>query len=378
MNSFTKNGDGFIVPFTTLEFPQGFEVCWAGSHSLPYPFPKGLCFGSLDGKILFTDEEGFPLSLPGKGSLAPGEGSASQEAINGVACLGTWVVVTTRQEVNFWPLPGTDGGHDVGFAFPYGAHDVTTTRSGYFIAPLGRTGIMVEEPPFRPETHVTVHCADKADFYVYRVVSLRSQAGGEVLTCACRLGGVAAGEFYGAKKKLPMTTATFKGLDVVDICPLDPRADSLAIAVLGRDGTLVLFQDVLRDKKPLTMKFSSVKGIAYRVLSCRGDVYILTSRGIYVLAKLAGRFLAKELVRGISTPVLPLPMEAVDVNLADDRWLLVVMANGVRKFDADLIHQSIPEQIRQDESQEVQETTLSPQWERFDINQTTKQIAAVA
>ncbi|MGH7168680.1 MAG: hypothetical protein ACRELG_00185 [Gemmataceae bacterium] len=367
MNSFAENGDRFIVPFTPIGLPQGFEACWAGAH----PFRQGLCFGSLDGRILFTDEEGVPLRQPG-------EGSASQEAINGVACLGTWVVVTTRQEVNFWPLPGTEGGHPFGFVFPYGAHDITTTPSGYFIAPLGRTGIMVEQPPFRPETDVTVHSDDKAGFYAYRVIGLRSQASGEVLACACRLGGIAAGEFSGAQQKLSMTTATFKGLDVVDICPLDPGVDSLAVAALGRDGTLILSQDVLQDKKPFTMKFSSVKGIAYRVLSCRGDLYVLTSKGMYVLGELASRFLAKELVHGISTPVLPLPMEAVDVNLVANRWLLVVMANEVRKFDADLIHQSIPDQLRHGEFKEFQEATFNPDWQRFDIAQTTKQIAIVA
>jgi hypothetical protein len=367
MNSFAENGDAFTVPSTSIGFPQGFEVCWAG----PHPFQKGFCFGSLDGKILFTDDIGAPLRPPSNGSI-------SSEAINGVACAGTWVVVTTRQEVNFWPLRGTEGGNQFGFAFPYGAHDVITTSSGYFIAPLGRTGIMAVQPPFRLETPVTVYSFDKSGLYAYRAIGLRSQTGSEILACACRRGGIAAGEFLGAQQKLPMTTATFKGLDVVDICPLDPGADSLTAVALGRDGTLILSRDVLRDKKPLTMKFSSIKGVAYRVLSCRGDIYLLTSKGMYVLGKLAGRFLAGELVRGIITPVLPLPIEAIDVSLAAKRWLLVVISNEVRKFDADLIHQSVPEQQGQGEFQEFQETMLSPDWEQFDIEETTKQIAAVA
>jgi hypothetical protein len=365
MNSFAENGDAFIVPFTSIGFPQGFEVCWAG----PHPFQKGFCFGSLDGKIVFTDEIGAPLRPPGNGSI-------SSEAINGVVCAGTWIVVTTRQEVNFWPRPGTEGGHQFGFAFPYGAHDVITTSSGYFIAPLGRTGIMAVQPPFRLETPVTVYSFDKSDLYAYRAIGLRSHTGSEILACACRRGGIAAGEFLGTQQKLPMTTTTFKGLDVVDVCPLDPGAGSQAVAVLGRDGTLILSRDVLRDKKPLTMKFSSVKGVAYRVLSCRGEIYVLTSKGMYVLGKLAGCFLARELVRGTMTPVLPLQMEAVDANLAANRWLLIVTANEVRKFDVDLIHQSIPEQQGQGEFQEFQE--LSPDWEQLDIEETTKQIAAVS
>lgn len=367
MNSFVENGDISIVPDTRIVFPQGFEVCWSGSH----PFQKGLCFGSLDGRILFTDEESVPLRPAGKGSV-------SQEAINGVACVGTWVVVTTRQEVNFWPLPGTDGGHSFGFAFPYGAHDITTTPSGYFIAPLGRTGIMAVKPPFVFESPVTVYSLDEPSFYAYRTIALRSQTGTEVLACACRLGGIAAGEFSGAQKKLPMTTATFKGLDVVDICPLNPGSDSLAVAALGRDGSLVLFQDVLHDKNPMTLKFPKVTGIAYRVLSCRGDIYLLTGKGLFVLGKLASRFSSQELVQDVTTPILPLTMEAVDMTLAAERWLLVVMTDEVRKFDVDSIHQSVPVQLGNGKFQEYQPTILSPDWNWTDIEQTTTQIALVA
>lgn len=366
MNSFTENGDASIVPFAPIRFPEGFEVCWAG----PHPFQTGFCFGSLDGRILFTDEEGVQL-------IPLEDGSDSREAINGVARVEIWVAVSTRQEVNFRRLLGTEGCPRSHLAIPYGAHDITTTPSGFFIAPLGRNGIMAVRPPFTPDTRLTIYSSTDP-LYAYRVTSLRSQTSGEVLACACRRGGILAGELSGAQQKLPMTTATFKGLDVVDICPLDPGADSLAVVALGRDGTLILSRDVLQDKRPLSMKFSSVKGTAYRVLICRGDIYILTSKGMYVLGKLASRFLAKELVRGTLTPVLPLAMEAVDVNLAANRWLLVVLANEVRKFDAELIHQSVPEQHGQGEFEEFQETTISPDWEQFDIEETTKQIAAVA
>jgi hypothetical protein len=366
MNSFADNGESLIAPFKPLRFPEGFEVCWAG----PHPFQRGFCFGSLEGRILFTDEEGVPL-------LPMEQGSNSREAINGVARAGTWVAVSTRQEVNFRRLLGTEGSPQSLLSIPYGAHDITTTPPDCFIAPLGRNGIMAVRPPFTAATQLTIYGFSE-NLYAYRVISLRSQNGGEVLACACRLGGVAAGEFPSPQQKPQMTTATFKGLDVVDICPLDPGADSLAIAALGRDGTLILSQDVLQDKKPFTMKFSSVKGIAYRVLSCRGDIYVLTSNGMYVLGQLAERFLAKEFVSGTIIPVLLLPLEAIDVNLAANRWLLVVMTNEVRKFDADLIHKSVPEQLGHGAFQEYQDAILSPDWQRCDIEQTKKEVSLVA
>src|SRR5439155_19147937 len=90
--------------YMRIPLPGGFDVCWAGPN-LVDPGP-GLCFGSTDGKLLFADAEGRALRESVKGS-------DSGEAINGVARVGTWVGVSTRQEVNFWPLEGTPGGHKV-------------------------------------------------------------------------------------------------------------------------------------------------------------------------------------------------------------------------------------------------------------------------
>ena len=54
---------------------------------------KSVCFGSADGKLLLTDEEGR-LSDP-----LPA--TDSQEAINGLARTGDWLGVSTREDVTF-------------------------------------------------------------------------------------------------------------------------------------------------------------------------------------------------------------------------------------------------------------------------------------
>jgi hypothetical protein len=326
MNELPNNGDSPLFPFTRIGFPEGFEVCWAG----PNPLQPGFCFGSLDGRLLLTDEQG-------RTSLPPLRGSASGEAINGVARVGSWLTVSTRQEVSVWPLLGGADGPNTGLVLPYGAHDITTTPSGYLVASLGLAGIMAVRPPFTPENPIKVHSAEKQDLYVYRLICLRSKSGTEVLACAARLGGIAAGEFSDSPQKLDLNRATFAGLDVVDVYPLDPDTDSLAIGALGRDGTVILSRDVLHDRAPVTAKAAGEPGIAYRLVSCRGDVYVLTSKGIYVLGKLAERFLAGELTSGTTTPVLALPMEAADLELVDNRWLLAVTPTEVYKVEVDAI-----------------------------------------
>src|SRR5437660_7505961 len=100
------HGNSTVVPFLGIGLPDGFDVCWAGPSPL-----SGLCFGSTDGKILFTDEQGR--TLP---DLQPGRGSVSGEAINGVVGAGTWAVVSTRGDVNCWPLPGAEGSGGGGWA----------------------------------------------------------------------------------------------------------------------------------------------------------------------------------------------------------------------------------------------------------------------
>jgi hypothetical protein len=114
---------------------------------------------------------------------------------------------------------------------------------------------MVVEPPIGPGTSVTAFGDNQEGLYVYRVISLQLQSGTDVLICAARTGGIAAGTFSGPQATYRMRTATFNGLDVIDICPLDLGVNSLAVAALGRDGTIILFRDVLAEEKPVTMKF---------------------------------------------------------------------------------------------------------------------------
>src|SRR5438132_13390083 len=98
MNQVSENGLPSLIPCVHIPFSGEFEVCWAG----PHPFHAGFCFGSTDGKIILTDEEGMPLAPPRKGS-------ASGEAINGVAGVGTWRGGSTRPGQSFRPVLGPTG-----------------------------------------------------------------------------------------------------------------------------------------------------------------------------------------------------------------------------------------------------------------------------
>jgi hypothetical protein len=363
MTRATSNGNASQSFLAEIRF-HDFEVCWAGAS----PFGPGFCFGSEDGQLLFTDEDGKALGYPVKGSL-------SGEAVNGVAGWGKWLTVTSRQDVSFWTGPEKEGDKISCVMFPHGAHDVIATADGCFAAPLGRAGVMTIKPPFDEKHPVTVNGAEKEGLNFYRIVSLRSGGGQEVLGCAVRRAGVGATEFRWDRESHNLSTVTFDELDVVDICAID-RGGSLAVAAVARNGALILLRDVWQDKHPITIKFDNVTGTAYRLLSCRGHLFLLTSEAMYVLASLAGRFLAGEPVSSVTTPMLVMPFEAADANLCGDRWLLVVMPDLVRRYDVGRIHDSVPDFISPGEIQEMQPRPISPSWRRKDIPQSRQLVEA--
>jgi hypothetical protein len=134
-----------------------------------------------------------------------------------------------------------------------------------------------------------------------------------------------------------------------------------------------MFRDVLSDVEPITLKFKTIQGTAYRLLSRGGELYILTSKAMYALGKLASRFLAGEFYPRAVTQILTMPMEAIDANLAGDNWLLVVMPDEVRRFDTAWIHDNIP----QDDSEEAQDfhsASVKSDWHWEEMERTPRHL----
>src|SRR5436309_1865580 len=104
---------------------EDFEVSWAGASSLDN---STFCFGSEDGRLLWTDPNGeFRMNLP--------SGTESAEAVNGVAFIPNWLCVTSRSQVNLITVPQNLEEQPLLAHFPLGAHGVISGSSGYFFAP---------------------------------------------------------------------------------------------------------------------------------------------------------------------------------------------------------------------------------------------------
>jgi hypothetical protein len=285
--------------------------------------------------------------------------------------------VSTRNEVILWASPQKPGENLMGTPIPFGAHGIIVGHSGYFLAPLGRGGLLVYQPKEGPETAGTVISVAIENAYFYRAISLQAAGGQEIVACAARRGGVAAMEFKGKDQLHMLRMATYSGLDVIDLCPLGMDSAPEAAAAVGRDGTIILFRDVLRDSRPETIKYESIKGVAYRILSARGYLFLLTSEGMYVIAGLIERFLRGAADNSI-TPVLALPMEAVDANLGSEHWLWIVMPDGVFRLDVDLLARITPTNLGQAEFRNLSPTPMTPDWHRQNVEQHSRSMPAGA
>jgi hypothetical protein len=322
----------------------------------------------MDGRIVFTDEAGLPLYEPRRWSF-------SGEAISGFARSGYSFAASSRGDITVY----TETSHPLTpSVVPFGAHGITVAPSGCFVAPLGRIGVMILSAGALPGDFIGVLAPEREDTYFCRVVAQPGRNDRDLLACATRRGGIGVTEVRWGEDTYSMRTATFPGLDVVDVCTVGGEPDAPAIAAVGVDGKLILVRDALHDKNPLTVKFDTVQGTAYRLLSAGGDLFLLTSRGLYGLMGLGERLMHGSPAEQFITPIFVVPMEAVDANLVAGRWLLVTMPDEVQKFDVEQLAGGIPEGLGESELKEVSPTTLRPNWEISDVSQRSRQLAPVA
>jgi hypothetical protein len=327
-----------------------FDVSWAGQGRSKGEF----WLGSEDGRTLITDGH---LQLAGSLKEFP---LTSNEAINGLAFHNGTIAFSTRCEVVLVSSPpGTAKG--LRSVFPAGAHGVIATPSGYFVAPLGRSGVMVVKPSVEEDQPLTIRKASHKPMNFYKVVHI-SYAGGEVLAFAARSDGIVAMPFLSQGNEF-ISSWNYPGLDVVDVCSLGDNLDQPAIAAISRDGTIILSRDALHDPAPRTIKFQEVKGVAYRVLNFYGNLLLLTSKALYLLPALGQRFLDGQSLALECIPVNGVPPDVVDANIVDGRSLLVVVPSGVILSDLDLLTGAEPSRGENDETRPIE---MFPQWQPYE------------
>ena len=300
--------------------PAEFQASWAGSS--PALFNAQVCLGGEDGELIF---------MPNNGNWKPGVNRfiSTGDAVNGVAFIENRIAISSRSEIAIVMIRREDEAmHAI---FPAGAHDVIATHSGYFVAPLGISGMMLCRPD---SVQVFVKRGERV-VNLYKISSFWDGTT-DAVACAARQDGVYA---------TPLPESADKGLDnvhwfrfhdfdAVDICSLGSRS----AAVLGADGSFVLVHDILSEnEKPTTMSFPDVLGTGYGILTVQGHIVVLTSRALCIYKDLARRFKEGCSVDREATFVLVLPVEAVDVNRYDDSKLLLILPDAVLLANVEML-----------------------------------------
>jgi hypothetical protein len=292
--------------------------------------------------------------------------SPSGAPINGLAWVGEeHLAISTRIEVSFW---GTSNGSRA--VFPFGAHDVISTNSGHFIAPLGPAGLMVVQPNGEGLQKIVKSQGIGDPLYFSRVAVVRDRSGNENLICANRRDGFGVSRFEGGEGRRHVQTTRFEGVDVVDVCPVAPDLQS-AIAISIR-GEVFWIRDVFQNDDPVAMKLNGIEGAVYRVLATRRHLFVLTSKRFYVWDNLV----KDVLLNGRSarpTDPFQLDVKAASMSLINQsRVMLVLGANEVLSFKADDFDETgvVGTQTESrgvpiiERSTGVEFVNLSPSWQR--------------
>ncbi len=299
------------------------DLSWAGASAAD----RGFCFGTEDGAVFWTNFDGVQYGDP----LLNATLDDYDEAINGVAFNAGQMAVTTRSGSAVWKNAQANGSKRKGGRAGIGSHGVIAACNGAFFMPLNVGGLMSihEDSPSHFLTFVSG--SEAMDLNVYRAASLTAANGQQVVALAARCGGMAMG-YYKPGDALDLTTLEITGADFIDICSVGSTCHPLAAYALTRDSRILAFNDVMNGEKPVTLRYESMAGVAYRILSAGDFVFVLTSKALHVIYKLVESSLESFVVNR-RTPSTSFVLEAIDMNLVGNRWLLVLLADGVLRLD---------------------------------------------
>jgi hypothetical protein len=294
---------------------EGPDVTWVG----PNPFAYGLCLGFDDGSIRFTTTD--PTAGGTYQKISP-----LGDAVNGVASIGTRsLAVSTRSDITFLQIESPSRASPA--YFEGGAHGVVSTKSGYFVAPLGPKGVLFLKPSDDSKQMIRVLDGTEGKLYFYRIIALDDGSGKETLVFANRRAGVGQSVFDPDGKWHGIHTMKFEGIDVIDVCGVAPN--SLSAIAISKKAEVLWIKDTSTKEDPVALMLQGVEGRVYRVLATPLHLFVLSSQALYVWSNLVDRILFGNTSAPKSRPLV-IPMEAVDMNLIDGKYLMLVLAvNGI-------------------------------------------------
>jgi hypothetical protein len=340
MNEPFKSESNFSAP--TVSIP-GHKVTWAGE-------------GLQDDRFLFGTETGLVLECGINGSLVNMHSlrlSEDEESINGMSFFfdenALHLAASTRTDIilnSFIINPKQRRTWHAGF----GSHGIKRTLGNYFVAPSGPSGIVVLMLEADGRSRVQNPPAIDELRYIYDFATLAPDEGREVAVLACRTDGLLFTHVEPGTGLMPKKISKVgqQIIDFVGVISIRSSASPLAMIGLGKNRSLHFFRDPLHLREIDSVEFSFVPGTAYKLLRHGAHVILLTSKGICLVPEIISQFHRGENIGG-ERRVRFIGLEAIDINVAFGKWLLVVMTDGVARIDLEevLPRVEIPDAIEQ-------------------------------
>ena len=218
----------------------------------------------------------------------------------------------------------------------FGAHGIKRTLGNYFVAPAGPSGIEVLMLKADGEIQRQAILArdELRYFYDYATLGLDQSIGSEISVCACRLDGLV---FFHAQPRdglasIKSSKVGQHSIDMIGVTSIHSPIFPLALIGLGKNRSLHFFRDPLHIREIDSVNFPFLPGTAYKILRYGAHVVLLTSKGICFVPSIVGQFHRGEDIGG-ERRVRFIKIEAIDINIAFDKWLLVVLPNGIITMD---------------------------------------------
>ena len=125
-----------------------------------------------------------------------------------------------------------------------------------------------------------------------------------------------------------------KPKDYVSVCGIANKTMPYASVSISSDGQVDFSENLIEDKTPLAWHFPETQGIAYSLFAADGNLFILTSKGVFACIDIVKSFLDGKLTAGLSlSQVRYLQLDAIDFTLLYNRWMMILQHNMVVKLD---------------------------------------------
>ena len=313
----------------SIEF-HGPVITWVGE----IPWIHGFAYGDEEGWLRFSSVDG-PLN-----SQVPFKVIESNRAINQIAFNVfnnyKYIAVSTASNIAIHRL-GEGGERTYSKTVDVGGHGIYATRWGGFLAPLGPGGLAAFYPTAdgKLDQQILRHRGNFPYYYSMSRVGLTTE-GKELWACAGRSGGLMAITLdeNSVPQLVRSSQSVKKPKDYVSVCGIGNEQLPYATVSISRDGQVDFSESLLKDKTPLAWHFPETQGIAYSLYAADGNLFILTSKGIYACIDIVKSFLEGKLTAGSSlSQVRYLSLEAIDFALLYNRWLMILQHNMVVRLD---------------------------------------------